>query len=126
MKPRSLVSAVLSLVAVAALVVACESEEATDNLQITPAYKEIRPGSSVVLTASGADRYTWNVDDVTLGGLSATKGATVVYTAPSQLSGNATQIVTVTGTFGGASISTNSSSAVTAQATISIVPKQAN
>ena len=121
MKLRTILLPAFALSLVAGFMTACESENTPngDDLQISPSYKEIHPGSSVTLTASGADTYTWSLESGGIGGgLSNTKGASVVYMAPSTATSSGTQVITVIGTTAG-SVSTNN--AFTAQATISVV-----
>ena len=121
MKLRTILLPAFALSLVAGFMTACESENTSsgDDLQISPSYKEIRAGSSVTLTASGADNYTWSLEAGGAGGgLSNTKGKSVVYTSPSTLTSSGTQVITVVGTCLGA-LSTNN--AFTAQATIAVV-----
>lgn len=120
MKLRTLLLPAFALSLVAGFMTACESENTSsgDDLQISPSYKEIRAGTSVTLTASGADNYTWTLGEGVGGGLSNTKGSSTVYTSPSTLTSSGTQVITVVGTCLGA-VSTNN--AFTAQATIAVV-----
>lgn len=121
MKLRTILLPTFALSLVACFITACESENTPtgDDLQISPSYKEIHPGSSVTLTASGADTYTWSLESGGVGGgLSNTKGASVVYMAPSTATSSGTQVITVIGKVSGTQSTNN---AFTAQATISVV-----
>lgn len=141
----------LVLLSVALFAVACESEEvsAGNDLQVSPNYKEISWGQSVVLSASGAKDYAWHLEDDGIGGaLSSTKGSSVVYTAPKvrvgateetrerkDSEGNVTtetyamgrQVISVVGSYGAGVVgaSTNeTSSALSATVTIVVYGKK--
>ncbi len=88
------------LAAVAFLSVGCETESATQtDVQVKPAYTELRRGQSVGLTASGWSKYRWSlpsggtVDQY--GHLSAGVGDRVVYTVTATPTNGYSQVITV-------------------------------
>lgn len=81
-------------------VAGCETESATQtDVQINPAYTELRRGESVVLTVSGWSAYRWSlpsggtVDQY--GYLSAGVGDRVVYTVTATPTNGYNQVITV-------------------------------
>ena len=73
----------------------CESEKEDESeMTISPVSCKIKVHESKVFTATGGEKYQWAVQNPSLGTLSSTAGATVIYTA-SSLTGD--QVITVTG-----------------------------
>ena len=87
----------LCAVSAAALIFAggCESEKEDESeIAISPVSCKIKVHESRVFTATGGEKYHWSVQNPSLGTLSSTAGATVIYTASSQ---TGDQIITVSG-----------------------------
>ena len=109
-----------AIVLAAAAICGCES---ADSYEIT-----VKPGDatvtsaspSVALTASGWSDYQWSLSDTSLGYLSASKGASVVYTARSGtfLGGRQTVTVSAVGSGTSSTSTTNSAAGYTAQTII--------
>lgn len=104
MKKRNLFVGValgaLHLVALAFLVGGCETESATQtDIQVRPAYSELRSGESVALTVSGWSSYRWTLPSGgtvdAYGFLSAGVGERVVYTVTATPSNGYSQVISV-------------------------------
>ena len=73
----------------------CESEKEDDSeISISPVSCKMKIYESKVFTATGGEKYNWTVQNPSLGTLSSTAGATVIYTASSQ---TGDQVITVSG-----------------------------
>ena len=111
---RSILGALgASVLAAAASVftVGCESSDSYE-ISVSPNYAKLRPGQSVTLVADGWGDYKWSVSPAEGGHLSRTTGGSVVFTAESGASSNATFTVTAVAVGSGetSSSSTNSAS----------------
>ncbi len=99
---------VLILASSFGFVASCENEKTTGDvdtiLDVSPSSARLRRGSSVVLTASGADAFAWEVENPEIGSLSARHGKTVVYKA---LVCDAIDTVQTVHVYSGVSASTN-------------------
>lgn len=109
LKQASLLAA-LPLAALVAAVCGCESADSYE-ISVKPGDATVTSASpKVALTASGWRDYQWALSDTSLGYLSASKGASVVYTARSGTFAGGRQTITVTAVGSGSSASSSTSS----------------
>lgn len=102
--------AALPLAALVAAVCGCESADSYE-ISVKPGDATVTSASpKVALTASGWRDYQWALSDTSLGYLSASKGASVVYTARSGTFAGGRQTITVTAVGSGSSASSSTSS----------------
>lgn len=96
------------LLAALGFVASCENEKTAGDgdavLEVSPSYARLRRGASVTLTASGAKAFVWELEDPSIGSLSARHGKSVVYTAQVCQPEDVTQTVHV---YSGVTSSTN-------------------
>lgn len=76
----------------------CETDSADSDVKINPSAATLHSGGSITFTAEGGYDYSWKVSDSSLGYLSASRGASVVYTATGT---NGSQTLTLTSTIDG-------------------------
>lgn len=114
----------LVLLLVIALIVGCETDSATQRVEIRPDSYSLRYGESVTLTAYNGYVYRWSLQNDAWGTLSSRSGMMVTYTSTYDPAAPAVQIITVSSTFSDSSISSVSTGAVpqTAQAYITHIP----
>ncbi len=95
--------AVLAAGTMAAFLAGCEADPATESLTINPSSATLAAGESCTFRVTGGYEYTWSLKTQGLGSLSARKGDTTVYTAPTTATTGGVQVIQVTSTIQGTS-----------------------
>ncbi len=78
----------------------CETDSAESDIRINPSAATVRTGQSITFTAEGGYDYKWSLSNNSIGYLSGSRGAVVVYTATGGGS-NEQQTLTLTSTIDG-------------------------
>ncbi len=89
----------LAVLLALAFLCACESDSASQTIEVYPDSATLYYGESVSLTAYNGYTYTWSLENSAWGTLSSRSGSTVTYKSLYEPTAVAVQIITVTSAF---------------------------